>query len=104
MDLKLGGKTVAFVLLFVALVLVTYLGSQFSARLDFTSDQLYTLSPATRQLLGKLEEPLAFKFYFTRSGDPGEVHIQLKNYASRIEEMLRQFAAALERRGLRLSD
>src|SRR5688572_7353063 len=92
--MKLGGKTLAFLLLFVALVLVTFLGAQFSARLEFTADKIYTLSPGTRQLLKKLEEPLAFKFYFGRSASSGDVPISWKNFGARIEEMLRQFAAA----------
>lgn len=92
--MKLGGKTLAFILLFVAVVLVTYLASQFPARLDLTGDRLYTLSSGTRNLLGKIEEPLSFKYYFTRSGDSGDVQIQFKNYASRVEVMLRQFSAA----------
>lgn len=92
--MKIGGKTIAFVLLFIGLVLVTYLASQFPARLDLTADQLYTLSPGTHRLLDKLEEPVGFKYYFTRSSDSGDVDINFKNYARRVEEMLRQFVSA----------
>lgn len=92
--MKLGGKSAAFVLIFLALALVTYLGSQFPARLDFTADKIYTLSPDTRRLLAELEEPVTFRFFFSRSVDTGDVQIQFKNYATRVEEMLRQFVAA----------
>ncbi len=92
--MKLGGKTVAFILLFVALALITFLGAQFPARLDFTAENIYTLSPGTRKMLGKLEEQVTFKYYFSRSNETGEVDIQLKNYASQVEQMLRQFVSA----------
>lgn len=92
--MKLGGKSVALLLLFVALALVTYLASQFPARLDFTADRLYSLAPGTKRMLGKIEEPITLRYYYSRSSDTGEVQIQFKNYADRVEEMLRQFASA----------
>jgi len=91
--MKIGGKTLAFVLLFLAVVMVTYLASQFPARLDFTADRLYSLSPGTKSMLGKIEEDITLRFYYSRSIKAREVQIQFKNYAERVEETLRLFAS-----------
>ncbi|HEX9785034.1 MAG TPA: Gldg family protein [Opitutaceae bacterium] len=90
--MKLGAKTAALLLLFVALVLVNFLASQFSARADLTEDNIYTLSKGTRSLLAKIEEPITLQFYFSRSLE--NLPIRFKNYATRVEEMLRQYVSA----------
>src|SRR5690606_32374249 len=53
---------------------------------------IYTLSDGTRSLLGKIEEPVALDLYFSRQ--VGGLPIAYKNYADRVEEMLRQYARA----------
>ncbi|HEY0946533.1 MAG TPA: GldG family protein [Opitutaceae bacterium] len=90
--MKFGSKTVAIVLLFVGLVLVNYLASQLPLRGDATAERIYTLSDGTKSLLGKLEEPITLDFYFSR--DASGVPVQYKNYAARVEEMLRQYVRA----------
>lgn len=89
--MKLGGKSVAVIFLFVGLVLVNYLASQFPARIDLTAGRIYTLSDGTLNLLKKVEEPMTLQFYFSRSLE--NLPISFKNYASRVEEMLRQYVA-----------
>lgn len=39
-------------------------------RLDFTSEQLYSLSPATRQVVAQLQEPLLLRGYFSAKTHP----------------------------------
>jgi ABC-type uncharacterized transport system involved in gliding motility auxiliary subunit len=90
--MKPSGKLLAIVLLFVGLVLVNYLASSLPARLDTTAERIYTLSPGTKALLGKIEEPVTVDFYFTKSATG--LPIAYKNYATRVEEMLRQYARA----------
>ena len=90
--MKSSGKLLAIALLFVGLVLVNYLASSLPARLDATAERIYTLSPGTKALLGKIEEPLTLDFYFTKSATG--LPIAYKNYATRVEEMLRQYARA----------
>ena len=89
--MKLGGKIVAVVLLLVALVLVNFLVSFFPARADLTSEGIYTLSAGTKAMLAKIEEPVALQFYFSRSAE--SLPIMFKNYATRVEEMLRQYVS-----------
>lgn len=90
--MKLSRKFIAFLLLLAGLVLVTFLAGQFPWRADLTAQNLYTLSPGTRSLLGKLEEPVTLQLYFSRSSK--DIPLVYKNYATRVEEMLRQFASA----------
>jgi ABC-type uncharacterized transport system involved in gliding motility auxiliary subunit len=90
--MKPSGKLLAIVLLFVGLVLVNYLASSLPARLDTTAERIYTLSLGTKALLGKIEEPVVLDFYFTKSATG--LPIAYKNYATRVEEMLRQYARA----------
>src|ERR1043165_6734935 len=87
--MKLGSKALAIVLLFVGLVLVNYLASSIPYRLDATADAIYSLSPGTKAVLSKIEEPVTIDLYYSKnaSGLP----IQYKNYAERVEEMLRQY-------------
>lgn len=90
--MKPGRKALALALLFVALVLVNYLASSLPVRFDATAEQIYTLSPGTRALLGKIEEPITLDYYFSKS--VSGVPIGYKNYAERVREMLRQYAKA----------
>ena len=85
-------KLLAILLLFVGLVLVNYLASQIPLRADATAENIYTLSDGTRSLLGKIEEPVTLDLYFSRQ--VGGLPITYKNYADRVEEMLRQYARA----------
>ena len=88
--MKPSGKVIALVLLFVGLVLINYLASSLPVRVDATAERIYTLSSGTRALLGKVEEPIMLDFYFSKSASG--LPIAYKNYAARVEEMLRQYA------------
>jgi ABC-type uncharacterized transport system involved in gliding motility auxiliary subunit len=90
--MKSGSKFATIVLLVVALVLLNYLAASFPARIDLTEQRIYTLSPGSRSLLRQIEEPVHLDFYFSRSIEG--LPIVFKNYATRVEEMLRQYVAA----------
>ncbi|MCZ6671964.1 MAG: Gldg family protein [Verrucomicrobia bacterium] len=85
-------KFIAGFLLILILILTNMFANLFSWKLDFTDSKLFTLSKGSRLLIEKLEEPVDFDFYFSRSvqGLP----ISFKNYGTRVEEMLRQFESA----------
>lgn len=85
-------KWIAFGLLLVGLVLITVISSFIPGQVDMTSDDLYTLSPGSKALLDKLEEPVTLNFYFSRSAE--DLPISMKNYAARVEALLRQYARA----------
>lgn len=90
--MKPGSKSVAVVLLLVGLVLVNYLASSIPARLDLTAESIYSLSPGTRAMLAKVEEPVTLELYFSK--DASGLPIAYKNYATRVQEMLRQYVRA----------
>lgn len=87
--MKLGSKVIAIVVLFVGLVLVNYLASSIPVRVDATADSIYSLSAGTKAVLGKIEEPVTLDLYFSK--DATGLPIQYKNYAARVQEMLRQY-------------
>lgn len=90
--MKLGSKSLAIALLFVGLVLVNYLASSFPARADLTAESIYSLSPGTKAMLSKIEEPVTIDLYFSK--DASGLPIAYKNYAVRVQEMLRQYVRA----------
>ncbi len=90
--MKLGSKTLATALLFVGLVLVNYLASKIPARADLTAESIYSLSPGTKAMLSKIEEPVTIDLYFSK--DAAGLPIAYKNYAVRVQEMLRQYVRA----------
>ncbi|HZL45643.1 MAG TPA: Gldg family protein [Opitutaceae bacterium] len=87
--MKPGIKFLSLALLFAGLVLINYLASALPTRLDLTAERIYTLSPGTRTLLAKIEEPIQLDLYFSRSSTT--LPIALKNYAERVREMLGQY-------------
>ncbi len=90
--MKTGSKALAIALLFVGLVLVNYLASQLPIRGDATADRIYTLSPGTKSLLSNIEEPVVIDYYFSK--DVAGLRVSDKNYAERVQEMLRQYVRA----------
>ena len=59
------------------------------ARLDLTEQKLYTISDGTRQILRDLDEPVTLYFFFSQRASKDLV--VLRNYARRVEEMLREY-------------
>ncbi len=90
--MKFGRKTLAVVLLLIGLVLVNYLASSIPVRIDATAESIYSLSTGTKTMLGKIEEPVTLDLYFTANANG--LPIRYKNYAARVEEMLRQYVRA----------
>ena len=48
-----------------ALILLNILADRFFLRLDFTADKRYTLSDATKNILGSLKENITIPAYFS---------------------------------------
>jgi ABC-type uncharacterized transport system involved in gliding motility auxiliary subunit len=60
-------------------------------RLDLTKNQLYTLSPGSRKVLQKIEEPINLYLFF--SNQETQSLPALRAYAARVTETLEEFAA-----------
>jgi ABC-type uncharacterized transport system involved in gliding motility auxiliary subunit len=90
--MKTGSKALAIVLLFVGLVLINYIASSIPLRVDATAENIYSLSSGTKTMLGKIEEPVTLDLYLSK--DASSLPIAYKNYAARVQEMLRQYVRA----------
>jgi ABC-type uncharacterized transport system involved in gliding motility auxiliary subunit len=90
--MKFGSKTLTIALLLIGLVLVNYLASSIPVRVDATAESIYSLSSGTKTMLGKIEEPVSIDLYFSK--DASGLPIAYKNYAARVQEMLRQYVRA----------
>lgn len=60
-----------------------------SARADLTDNGLYTLSDGTKNILGKLTEPVTLRFYF--SADVAANFPTVRAYAERIRDLLAEY-------------
>ncbi|AYC32063.1 ABC transporter [Pseudomonas cavernae] len=58
-------------------------------RLDLTEQKLYTISAGTQKILGELDEPINLYFFYSDKATKDVV--QLRNYARRVEEMLKAY-------------
>src|SRR5437660_6937112 len=83
----------ALVCLGLMLIAVNIIAGRFlTARLDLTSERLYTLSHGTRQTLAHIDEPITLRLYYsTRLGDEVPSY---GVYAQRVRELLDQYVAA----------
>ncbi len=62
-----------------------------SDRLDLTENHLFTLSKGTLNILHSLKEPITLNFYYSRSMMSD--YPQLRNYASRVRDLLGEYQA-----------
>jgi ABC-type uncharacterized transport system involved in gliding motility auxiliary subunit len=84
---------IALVLLalgFVALVALSSVALR-GARLDLTEKQLYTLSEGTRNVLGRVDEPVRLKLYYSEHATRDLQ--QFRVFANRVRELLEEIAA-----------
>ena len=85
-----GGALVVLIVLFVALILVVNVLFR-GARVDLTENNLYTLSPGTKEILSSIDEPVNLTLFYSDKGTQGIP--QLRTYATRVREMLEEMAA-----------
>jgi len=78
----------ALLLMAVAFFLISVLGNLRGARVDMTSDRLFTMSPAAADILSSLQVPVQVKLYITPTD---KMPTQLRNLERDITEQLRNF-------------
>lgn len=80
----------------VALVLIGFniITASFKQRIDLTEEKAYTLSDGTRAIVSKLDTPVKIRFYCTQSEQSTPETVFLKDYASRVEDLLTEFKQA----------
>lgn len=89
---RLGAS--ALVLIAIAFVVATVVSNQLfkGFRIDLTENRLYTLSEGTKRIVGDIDEPITLYFFYSDQATAGIP--SLRDYANRVLEMLREFAAA----------
>ncbi len=80
----------AFVLL-LAVNLIAAVGLR-NVNVDLTDEKLYSLSEGSRALLGKLDDQIQVKLFYSRR--PANALPAIKQYADRVIELLRQYQRA----------
>jgi ABC-type uncharacterized transport system involved in gliding motility auxiliary subunit len=84
--------TIAAIVLFAIVVFFNAIvGSQTKARIDFTQDKIYTMSPAAKRILAQLKVPVHVKLYITKSS---EMPTRLKSLERNITDKLEEYKAA----------
>lgn len=78
-------------LLVVAIICLNVIASRLFVRLDVTGDRVFSLSEGTRRILDKLDDDVTAKLYFSRSIK--DLPVAVKTYATRVEEVLNEYAA-----------
>src|SRR5215831_1232151 len=84
-------STGGLIAVFLVILLVNFVLGAFRGTVDLTEGKLYTLSPGTRSVLGKLDAPVKIRLYFTQGS---EVPLPIKAYGRRVEDMLNEFRQA----------
>ena len=94
--MKTSTKIHAAILILVNFLLLHYVVSSIPLRFDMTAGNSFTLSDSAKSLLSKVEEPVRFDFYRTRSveGLSPQIKMHIQNFGDRVEQMLRQFERA----------
>lgn len=85
----LRNSRIVTVLLVIIAVLVGTLGQVIPGRLDFTSDQRYTLSPATTSVVNNIKDPLYIDYYVSSN-----LPIQFQNELRRVSDLLTDYSKA----------
>lgn len=88
MDKKVYKKQqiIRLALLLASIILICIISNQFFLRLDLTSDKRYTLSPATHNILGDLDEVVYVRVYLD-----GDLPVGFRRMRTAIREMLDEF-------------
>ena len=90
---KTKSLTVIGLLVLAVLFLVVNMASSAlftSSRIDLTENELYTLTDGTRSIISKIEEPVTMYLFFSDKVSEGIP--QLRTYATRVKELLKEYA------------
>ncbi|HEY7800309.1 MAG TPA: Gldg family protein, partial [Hyphomonadaceae bacterium] len=82
--------TVLAVVIFVGLNLASWKWLA-PARLDFTANKLFTLSPSAQLVVGRLVEPIELELVYSRG--LGANVPQIRAHAERVRELMREIAS-----------
>ena len=82
---------------FCSMALMIYIGSTLfkRARIDFTEENLYTLSDGTKAILAKLDSPIVLRLYYSKTAaNKGTEGLRtFNNHYRYVEELVRQYVS-----------
>lgn len=81
------GKYIKLLTYLVAIVLVNIVGITLFARIDLTTNKVYSLSPVSQKVVSTLTEPLTIKVFFTR-----DLPAPHNNTAQYLRDLLEEYA------------
>jgi ABC-type uncharacterized transport system involved in gliding motility auxiliary subunit len=82
------------IVLAAILIAGNFLLGAFTARVDLTDGNVYTLSPGTKTILSKLEAPVRIRLYYSQGSNA--VPVGLKTFAKRVEDLLAEYRATAD--------
>jgi ABC-type uncharacterized transport system involved in gliding motility auxiliary subunit len=91
-DNKLIWSVAGAVIVLLTVIALNVLGTVIFSRLDLTREKNYTLSEGAQEVLDNLKYPVVIRYYCSRSNNL--MPVALKNYASRVEDLLNSFKQA----------
>ena len=94
-DGQKNGKSkgaLGLVLLAAVLGAANLILASMSLRIDLTAEKLFTLSKGSKAVLGKLDENVTLKFYFSSSS--AETPMAIKTYANQVQSLLKEYELA----------
>lgn len=87
-------STVGVAAMLLILLAVNVITAAVKQRVDLTQEHAFTLSDGTKKILQKLDTPVKLRFYCSQSETASPETVFLKNYASRVEDLLGEFKQA----------
>ncbi|PTX41504.1 protein involved in gliding motility GldG [Christiangramia gaetbulicola] len=86
--MKQPNKIKSLLILLVILIAANFLASEFYLRFDLTQDQRYSLSPAAKEIVADVEQPLIFDVFLE-----GNFPSEFRRLRNEIRQMLEEFSA-----------
>jgi len=87
---KLTAASLVVAALFLFFVNILSTQTIHNAQVDLTQNKLFTLAEGSRKIIGTIDEPITFRFYYSRKlGEQSSSH---GNYSKRVRELLEHYA------------
>ena len=86
--MKLQKKITSLLILLVILIAVNFLASEFFLRLDLTQDKRYSLSPAAKEIVADVDQPVIFDVFLE-----GSFPSEFRRLRNETRQMLEEFSA-----------
>jgi len=86
--MKNPNKIKSLLILLVILIAANFLASEFYSRFDLTQDQRYSLSPAAKEIVAGVEEPVIFDVFLA-----GSFPSEFRRLQNETRQMLEEFSA-----------